>query len=70
MGVFLMGPQVPAHIHICADTLFFMDTGADTKINYTVDFEKWPLAATSFKSHPVQSNPDVTRKGLSLLPSD
>lgn len=36
----------------------------------SVDLEKWPLAATSCRSHPVQSNPDVTRKGLALLPSD
>lgn len=51
--------------------IFLMDTGAcrETK-QHAVDFEKWSLAATSWKSHPVQSNLDVTRNGLSLLPSD
>lgn len=65
---FLMRTQVAANMH--KHIIFFsIGTGAhmQKKKLHTVDFEKWSLAATS---HPVQSNPDVTRKELSLLPSD
>ncbi len=67
-----MGTQAPAHMHECTESSYFswMQVHAQ-KLNHTMQILKNGLqAATSRRSQPVQRNLDVTRKELSLLPSD